>query len=252
LFELISALFRGIFPFPLFLLPSSNNAGAQVATVFALFYLCVLLLAAPYKERTYDQLDMLLTAQLLLCCQASSATVVSGSTDSAFYTLYQTIYGITLIGMCCLSVGVGATYVAGNVWWLLSPQTRAMLRATLCARACRATRDSVIGFYDGVVSCFTCSGNDSAETSPSCSESLSNSCLFRSCCVSEPVRRRHAYVDEPSAPAEISTTTPQASPVVQPVRSPTTSMYSSQRQSSVRVGTANNKTRAKRAQIAPM
>ena len=30
LFELISALFRGLFPLPLFLLPSANNAGAQV------------------------------------------------------------------------------------------------------------------------------------------------------------------------------------------------------------------------------
>ena len=30
LFELISALFRGLFPLPLFLLPAANNAGAQV------------------------------------------------------------------------------------------------------------------------------------------------------------------------------------------------------------------------------
>jgi hypothetical protein len=98
----------------------------QVATVFALFYLCALLLAAPYKERTYDQLDMLMTAQLLLCCQASSwngasfsalstssasssmgssASALSdgGAPDSAFYTLYQSVYGATLIAMCCVS-----------------------------------------------------------------------------------------------------------------------------------------------------
>ncbi len=97
----------------------------QVATVFALFYLCALLLAAPYKERTYDQLDMLMTAQLLLCCQASSwngasssalssssassssmassASALSDGGDSAFYTLYQSVYGATLIAMCCAS-----------------------------------------------------------------------------------------------------------------------------------------------------
>ncbi len=41
----------------------------QLSTLFVLFYLCALLLGMPYKERTYDRLDLLMTTQLLMCCQ---------------------------------------------------------------------------------------------------------------------------------------------------------------------------------------
>lgn len=94
----------------------------QICSLILVFYIILILIGDPYRNKSHDFLDVVTSSQLLILTLGSSFLKEEDHADSLL-----NVYGGILVSMILLTLIYGVFVLVWNVWCLIPSDMREML-----------------------------------------------------------------------------------------------------------------------------